>query len=485
MSYVRINSACYSAAQILPVTVEVDIQKGLPVFSLIGLPDAYLREASQRIKSAIKNSGYTFPMGKITVNLSPANYPKQGNLLDLPIALGILCAAQKIKPGTDWVFGGLDLSGEVLGGQALVGMLAAASEKNVGCLIPESQADSAQLVPECPVSPIANLRDALDTFCAPTKPRLPTKLNEPSSSILDHYLIDEIQGNQEAKRALVIALAGNHHLCLSGAPGSGKTMLAQAAGQLLPRLSRQQELQRYQLEGYYQESFTDLNVPFRAPHHSLTRSALIGGGSRMLPGEISMANHGILFLDEFPEISREAREALRQPLEEGEIRLSKGGISYHYPAQSLVILAKNLCPCGLMGSKEGGCRCNLSELKRYEKAISEPLAERIHLFAYTTPQGTTSSREGIGLATTILKAREAQQRRNKGIHNSALNIADLEIDKDATRLLDLSRKKLHLSWRVAHNLARVARTIADLEESVSIHSRHLEEALQYRQRQLG
>ncbi|WKY46773.1 YifB family Mg chelatase-like AAA ATPase [Eubacteriaceae bacterium ES3] len=490
-----------------PVTVEIDISRGLPGFSLVGLPDAGIREAKDRVFSAIKNSGFQYPMERITINLAPADLKKEGSAYDLPIALGILCASGQLE--TDllndcMIIGELSLSGEIHQVNGVLPMILAAKKNGFkSVLVPEKNRYEAAVVHDIDVYPMPNLCDCVDFLKGELLPdsfslNVQTLLNQQNGDYSTDFC--DIRGQEQAKRALEIAAAGSHNVMMSGAPGAGKTMLAKAFPGILPDLTLDEALEItkiHSISGLLNSQALICKRPFRAPHHTISTSSLVGGGRIPKPGEVSLAHLGVLFLDELPEFKKSALEVLRQPIEDESVSISRVHASLTFPAKFTLIASLNPCPCGYLTDPHHQCTCTPAQVRSYQGKISGPLMDRMDIFIHipsstyeeiqTRPKGESSKT----IKERVDQARMIQNNRyqNSGIFfNSQLTPKLLEkhcaLGKMEQSMMEKCYQKMKLSARGYHRILKLSRTIADLSNSDHITTTHLAEAIQYRDMQI-
>jgi magnesium chelatase family protein len=487
----------------VPVEVEVDAAAGLPKTILVGLPELAVRESVHRIERALANLGYQRPTGRTIINLAPADLKKDAGAFDLPIALGMLVATGQLLPEQTRDFamvGELALDGNVRPVKGVLSMAMAARDLGIKkLLVPAANAREAAVVAEIAVFGASSLGQAVGVLSGQLDAEPVTVQLEDLAVKLNSYDIDfaDVRGQEFAKRALVVASAGGHNVLMIGSPGSGKTMLSRRLPSIMPPLTPAESLETtriYSATGRLNPGEALLATrPFRSPHHTISDAGMVGGGSTPAPGEISLAHHGVLFLDELPEFNRRSLEVLRQPLEEGRVTISRALNSTTFPARFILVAAMNPCPCGYLGDAKHACKCNPMQIERYMGRISGPLLDRIdlHIEVPAVPYQELAARQdgtsSAGMREQVLRARAVQARRFGGDGqrlNSRMSSRQLRrycmLDAESQGLLQSAMDELGLSARAHDRILRVARTIADLEGSEAIRHGHLTEAIGYR-----
>lgn len=496
MNLAVLYSRALSGMDAPEVVVEVHLANGLPSFTIVGLPEAEVKESKDRVRAAIQTAQFDFPARRITVNLAPADLPKESGRYDLPIALGILAASGQIpKDKLDQyeIAGELALTGElrpIRGALAMTyHMVHHASNKQRAFILPKQSAEEASLVKDATIYPANSLLEVCAHLTGHTG--ITAYQSEATVQLIDYPDFDEVKGQSQAKRALEIAAAGGHSILMSGPPGTGKSMLASRFAGILPSMTEMEALESAAIQslngGYKIADWKRRN--FRAPHHTASGVALVGGGSVPRPGEISLAHHGVLFLDELPEFDRKVLEVLREPLESGHITISRAARQADFPAQFQLIAAMNPCPCGYLGHFNNKCRCTPDNVTRYKAKISGPLLDRIDMHIEVPAlkeeelTGASVSENSGAIRIRVEQARTVQIAR-QGKANFALGTKEMEVycqpDEAGLALLKTAISRLNLSARAYHRILKVARTIADVAGETDIQSNHIAEAIQYR-----
>ena len=492
MSLAVLYSRALSGMDAAQVTVEVHLANGLPSFTIVGLPEIEVKESKDRVRAALQNCQFEFPTRHITVNLAPADLPKESGRVDLPIALGILAASGQIPTDklAEYEFAGeLALTGELRAIRGALAMTYHAANCGRAFMLPETNAAEACLVEQATVYAAKSLLQVAAHLCG--RETIARFLPNTQQLVPNYPDMQEVKGQGQAKRALEVAAAGGHSILMSGPPGTGKSMLAARLPGILPQMTQEEALESAAMQSL--GGFFDVakwkQRPYRAPHHTASAVALVGGGSNPRPGEISVAMHGILFLDELPEFDRSVLEVLREPMESGRITISRAARRADFRAQFQLVAAMNPCPCGYLGHYNGKCRCTPDKIARYRGKISGPLLDRIdiQIEVPAVPQDVLL-KQGDGETSAAIQvrvelARQAALRR-QGKSNAHLSVTEIDalctLDEKSTALLQQAIARLNLSARAYHRILKVARTIADLAGSENISASHIAEAVQYR-----
>lgn len=499
----KIKSCALEGIDGYPVEVEVDITQGMPSFAIVGLGDAAINEAKERVRSAIKNTGYEFPVKRITINLAPANVRKEGSAFDLPIAVGLLAATSQIPTGEldKYAFiGELSLGGGLKPVGGVLPMTINLMESGVrNIILPAGNAPEAAVVKGINVIPARDISEVI-RYLSGEKEILPYKIN--IGDIFNKINkcnedFEDVKGQDSVKRALEVAASGAHNCLMIGSPGSGKTMLARRLPSILPPLTFEESLEVtkiYSSAGLLPAGVSLMTVrPFRAPHHSISYASLVGGGKIPKPGEISLSHYGVLFLDELPEFGRNVLEVMRQPLEDGQVTISRVNANYTYPSRTMLVCAANPCRCGYLGDDTKPCTCSPIQVQRYLSRLSGPLLDRIDIqiqvkgvkYGDIESAGKTESSDRIRERVVRVRTVQFERYRNSGIYaNSQLSPSMIEkycrLDSEGKQLIKSAFEKLGLSARAYNRILKVARTIADIEGSERIKTPHIAEAVQYR-----
>ncbi len=498
--YCRYNSYGVTGIEAYQVQVEVDHSKGFPGFEIVGLPDTAVKESRDRVRAAIGSTGYPFPLGRIVLNLAPAAVKKTGPIYDVPILLAIMTAKDYLpEPKKTQAFlGELSLDGELRPIRGVLSMVLKAKEDGIDeIFLPAANGEEGAAVDGIKVYAVQHIRDIIEHLKGETL--LSPQEHKQFFSQEQTYPLDlrDVRGQPLAKRALEVAAAGGHNLLFIGPPGTGKSMLAKRIPSILPPLTEKESIETakiYSIAGLlHKDGALQVQRPFRAPHHTVSAAGLSGGGSNPMPGEVSLAHNGVLFLDELPEFSRQSIEILRQPIEDGEVTISRASSRVTYPCNVMVVAAMNPCPCGYLGHPSVECRCSEKTVDRYLSKVSGPLLDRMDIHVEVAPMeykdltSQTEEESSAQVRERICKARELQNLRFQGtgtVCNAGMSPSQLrefcKLSEEASKKMALAFDRMGLSGRAYDRILKVSRTIADLDNSEQIESKHLMEALQYR-----